>query len=215
MTATRSQWTHVQLFDAVGVSPVLAEATRDDLSKLLKRLHPDREVAWGMYILIWEKLVMYFQRHNCTPSSDRAHDALSRIARRDDLDEIRNIAAFAYGVARKMMRETSIRETSLETLPESVVSNWASVQIEPAEGVDRQRQLQCIRRCLEELPTNDRVVFLSFELADGAVRMRQRKKLAMKAGVSVGAFRVRVFRIRRDIERCARTCMANWGVRPD
>jgi DNA-directed RNA polymerase specialized sigma24 family protein len=192
----------------------VVEATQDDLKRLLKRLDRDPEIAWESYLTVWQKLVKFFQHHNYAPAGDHAHEVLSRIARRDDLGDIRNVGAFAYGVARKMISEKPNRETSLEGLPEATVSNWTSGPIDPTDNIDRQRKLRCIQHCLERLPENERNLFLSFELADSETRVHDRSKLAAGAGVSAGALRVRAFRIRRDLERCAGKCLINWGKHP-
>lgn len=70
-----------------------------------------------MYVTLRQKLVTFFRQNNCHPADDHADEALSRIARRDDVDEIRNVSAFAYGVARRMkldIYEKAKREVSLD-----------------------------------------------------------------------------------------------------
>lgn len=188
------------------------ETTQDDLRRLLKRLDPDPEAAWEKYRTIWQKLVTFFQHHNCPSASDHAHDALSRIARRDDLEEVRDVGAFAYGVASKMrfeIYEKLKREISIED-PTSGAGDRESLRVvDPVEEIDRQRKLTCVRRCLRRLTADERKLFLSFQLADGKTRSEERSQLAVFTGISVGALRVRVFRIRREVERCARKCLIN------
>jgi DNA-directed RNA polymerase specialized sigma24 family protein len=188
------------------------EATEDDLKKLLKRLDPDPEAAWEKYRTIWQKLVTFFQHHNCPSASDHAQDALSRIARRDDLEEIRDVGAFAYGVASKMrfeIYEKLKREISIEDPAGAIGDRESSNVVDPIEEIDRQRKLTCFTRCLRRLTADERKLFLNFQLADSKIRSEERNKLAMLAGISVGALRVRVCRTRREVEQCARKCLIN------
>ncbi len=188
----------------------MVEATQDDFKRFLKRLHPDPEVAWETYSTVWQKLMMFFQRNGCPAASDHADEALSRIARRDDLDNIRNFGAFAYGVARTMRSEIwekMKKEVSLESFPGGTIPDGRNMEKEIVENIDRQRQVRCFRRCVGKLPPDERTLFLSFKLADRETRTDDRSKMAAQTGISAGTLRVRVFRIRREVERCARKCL--------
>ena len=193
---------------------IVVEATQDDLRRLIRRLDPDPAVAWEMYLTLWQKLVMFFERNNCPPASDHADEALSRIARRPDLDVIQNVGAFAYGVARKMrseIYEKLKREVPIEDLPGGTVAIAQNVEVELVERIDLQTKARCFEQCIQRLPADERAIFLAFELADPASRADARSKLAAQTRISAGALRVRVFRIRREIERCARKCLINRG----
>lgn len=186
------------------------ETTQDDLNWLLKHLDGDREAAWEKYRTIWQKLEMFFQCHNCPSPSEHADEALSRIARRDDLADIRSIPAFAYGVARKMsleIYEDRKKQIPIEDLPGGTVADRRNVELEALDNIDTDRRLRCIRLCLEKLPSDERLLFINFQTADPDTHREDRRKLAANAGISAGALRVRVFRIRRDLERCARKCL--------
>jgi DNA-directed RNA polymerase specialized sigma24 family protein len=128
------------------------------------------------------------------------------------LAEIRNISAFAYGVARKMCleiyaslkRHIPIEDTSGASIPDK-----RNVEFETLEKIDRHRRLECVRWCLEKLPSQERALFIRFETADSDIRREQRKRLAANAEISSGALRVRIFRIKKDLAHCARKCLSN------
>lgn len=188
------------------------EATQDDLRRLLKRLDPDPAVAWETYLSVWQKLVTFFQCNKCHAASDQADEALSRIARRDDLDSIRNFGAFAYGVARTMrseIHEKLKRDVPLDGFPEGDIpdSKCGNLETRIVEGIDTQRKVECFLQCLDKLPHDDRALLLAFKLADRETRVGDRRKLAAEAGVSASTLRVRVSRIGSDMERCARKCL--------
>jgi DNA-directed RNA polymerase specialized sigma24 family protein len=176
------------------------------------QLDSDRDAAWEKYRVLWHKLMMFFQCHNCPSPPEHADEALSRIARRDDLADIRNISAFAYGVARKMsfeIYEDLKKEISVEALPGRSIPDGRNVELETLANIDRDRRLRCVCRCLEKLQKDDRTLFITFQTADSDQHKEVRKKLAEKQGISAGTLRVRVFRIRRELEACARKCVVN------
>jgi DNA-directed RNA polymerase specialized sigma24 family protein len=190
----------------------LVEASGDDLKKLLKRLHPDPDVAWEMYFTLWRKLVTSLEHRNCPSAQDEAHEVLGRIARRHNLDAIENIEAFAYGVIKMMRFEIPDKQKRELAFDETLESKVRSGQNEDPETeivvrIDRERKVKCFLHCLAKLTTDDRDLILSFKLAEPETRTADRRKLAEKRGVTEGTLRVRVHRIRRNLELCARKCL--------
>lgn len=191
----------------------MVETTQDDLRRLLRRLDPDPAVAWDMYLTLWQKLVMFFEHNNCHPASDHADEALSRIARRTDMDAIQNIGAFAWGVARKMKLEILGEQVNVVPFDDSIERKLLRGNAEEkiVEGIDKRRKVECIVRCLRELPAEERVTFVSFELADPETRVADRSKLAARRGMSVGTLRVSVFRTKSKLTRNVRKCLRTKG----
>lgn len=188
----------------------MPEATQEDLNRLLKHLDEDREAAWGKYNTLWQKLQMFFQCHNCPSPSEHADETLSRLARRDDLVEIRNLSAFAYGVARKMsleIYEDLKKHVSVDDLPSGGIPDRRNVELETLEKIETERRRKCAQRCLELLTVDERALFVSFQTASPESHREERRRLAELAEISTGALRVRIFRIRKDLERCARKCL--------
>jgi len=191
----------------------LIEETQDDLRRLLKRLDSDPAVAWGLYLTLWQKLVMFFERHGCQPATDNADQVLSRIARRNDLDAIKNVGAFAYGVARKIKMERLAERNKVVEFDDSttpVISN-ADPETEVIDGIDKDRKVQCIVKCLRKLPPEERRTFISFELADPETRVADRARLAQRLRVSAGTLRVSVFRTRQQLAQNVRKCLRMNG----
>lgn len=190
----------------------MAEKIQDDFNRLFGRLDPDPEVAAGMYVTLRQKLVTFFRQNNCHPANDHADEALSRIARRDDFDEIRNVEAFAYGVARIMkldIYEKARREVPLDdSLGGRYISTGRDVEIDIIEDIDRPRRSRCARHCLEKLPADERALFLGYQMVADETRIQDRKKLAERIGIQEGTLKTKVCRIRLDLERCARKCLA-------
>jgi len=190
------------------------EASGDDLKKLLKRLHPDPDVAWEMYLTLWRKLVTSLEHRNCPSAQDEAHEVLGRIARRDNLGAIENIEAFAYGVIKMMRFEVpgkQKRELPFDETVESKVQSGhnENPETEIVDRIDKERRVKCFLQCLARLSTDDRDLLLSFKLADAKTRTAHRRKLAEQRGVSTATLRVSVYRIREEVGVCARKCLKN------
>ena len=190
----------------------MAEKIQDDFNRLFRRLSPDPEVAAQLYVTLRQKLVTFFRQNNCHPADYHADEALSRIARRDDVDEIRNVGAFAYGIARRMkldIYEKAKREISLdEGLDGRYVSTARDVEADIIEDIDRPRRSGCAQHCLEKLPADERALFVGYQMVADETRIEDRKELAERLGIQEGTLKTRVCRTRLDLERCARRCLA-------
>ena len=191
------------------------DPTPDDFKGFLQWLDPDPQVAGKKYITTWEKLVMYF--NGCPDPSEHAHEVLSRIARKDDLDKVLNFNAFAYGVARKVrseIRRKPIEMSGEDTIGKRVLDtspNPERVEDKIIRAIDSKREVVCLEECLAELPIDERKLFLSYELADPERRAAERKKLAMQYGLSEGTLKVRTHRIRSDLHLRVKQRLTNRG----
>src|SRR5260370_33231879 len=107
-----------------------------------------------MYLTLWQKLVMFFQHHNCHPANDNADEVLSRIARRSNLDVIQNVGAFAWGVARRMKLEIWGGQANVVPFDDSIERKIVEGNIEEkiVESIDKDRKVDCILQCLKQLP---------------------------------------------------------------
>lgn len=184
----------------------MAQATLDDLRRLLSWLDSDLKNAWEIYFLTRGKLVMFFR--DCPSPIDLADEALDRIARRKSLDDIRDFRAFAHGVARTMKSERKKDQVPIDGLREN---GPVSRHPDPGEVIDRQRQKECFRCCVNALGPQERRLFLAYKLTDDDTRTTVRQKLAAENGISANTLGVRVFRIENRVKQCARHCLENRG----
>src|SRR5262249_16351831 len=77
----------------------------DQFERLLARLDADRSRAAAEYLVLRRKLVKVFERRACFAADDLADQALDRIAKRLEKEEIHDVSSFAYGVALMICRE--------------------------------------------------------------------------------------------------------------
>jgi DNA-directed RNA polymerase specialized sigma24 family protein len=69
-------------------------------------------------------------------------------------------------------------------------------------------RLECLDRCLGELPPETRELVLRYYQGGGGDRMKARATLAADLGVSPGVLRLRLHRIRARLHVCVRKCLA-------
>jgi len=183
--------------------------TREELEALLAQLDPDREKAGERYEIIRHKLVRLFEWRGCDSPEDLADVTLDRVAHRlGDGVELRQSSdsfGYFYGVAhlvykeflRRYSREQRVRDSG--ELPQPIYM--------PEEEEPTDRRLECLRRCLSQVPQDQRDLLLRYH--QGENNIRNRKALASELGIPLNALRIRVHRIRRKVEDCVHRCLSH------
>src|SRR5579864_9164930 len=86
---------------------------------LLRHLDSDRDCAGRRYEEIRQKLIRFFAWNDCGMQEDLADEVLDRVALRLESEAVRDLMAFAWGVARNLVRESRKRlpEVAIDDLP--------------------------------------------------------------------------------------------------
>jgi DNA-directed RNA polymerase specialized sigma24 family protein len=172
---------------------------------LLSWLDEDNETAGQRYIEIRRRLVQYFDRKNCSYPHELADETLNRVARR--LEGEGKITGstpsqFCFNTARYIFLESLRHRKHHESLDESSV-----VPSESNEGEWEQHSSDCLERCLQTLDPEDRNLIIGYYQGDRSIRIKNRKLVAAKLGVSMNALSIRACRIRIKLASCIRKCM--------
>jgi DNA-directed RNA polymerase specialized sigma24 family protein len=180
---------------------------RTDLHRLIRRLDPDAGKAWEKYRDLRERLVKFFQWNRSVFPEEFADDVLDRVARKPDEEEIRNVAEFVIGVARNILREgykKSQRESHIDhwTGGGESLAEPRDREEEIVSGLDHQARLEVLRHCLENLKPGERSLAIDYYSAAEEKQKVHRQKLAVAAGVTMIALRVRANRLRDRLENC-------------
>lgn len=180
---------------------------RTDLNRLIRRLDPDTTNAWEKYRDLRSRLVKFFQWNQSPFAEELADEVLDRVARKPDEEEIRNLAEFVIGIARNVLREGYKKSQR-----ESHFDDWAGGSESLAEprnreeeivsGLDHQVRLEILRHCLENLKPEERTLAIDYYSAAEEKQKVHRQKLAVAAGVTMIALRVRANRLRDRLENC-------------
>lgn len=184
--------------------------TPEGFEALLAQLDPDRERAGELYETIRRKLVRLFEWRGCASPEDLADETINRVARRlGEGIELRSNDPYGYfcGVAhlvyKELLRRASREQRALAS------GDWppACAEEEPSDV-----RLDCLRRCLAQLPADQRDLILRYyhgKSDQGEGNIRNRQELARESGIEMNALRIRVHRVRRKLESCVHACLSH------
>jgi DNA-directed RNA polymerase specialized sigma24 family protein len=175
------------------------------LRRLLDTLDADPLRASHRYETLRRSLIKVFAWEQQSDSEALADDVLDRVARR--LNEgvaIADVTAYAQRTAELVLMEARRRTRRREVLAEGGVSVLLPVTADPLV----ERRHGCLERCLDSLGAEARDLVLRYYAHDGRARIEQRDALAREQGLSVGALRNRMLRLREKLESCVRGCLA-------
>lgn len=184
------------------------ELTPDALDRLLALLDPDRDRAGEAYEQLRRRLARLLAWWGSPTPDDHVDETVNRVARKVTEGE-RILASdptpYFRGVARLVLQESR----RVEQREDRAARAWRDVREAQGETLERERRSACLDRCLGGLGPETRGLLLDYY---GDDRIRGRHALAARLGVSTGALRVRVHRLREDLERCLTRCRAGHLV---
>jgi DNA-directed RNA polymerase specialized sigma24 family protein len=173
------------------------------LQGLLASLDADADRAADRYEELRQKLIVFFAGRSCPDADDLADETLDRLSRRiSEAGDVRDVGRFAYGVARLVLSESIRRGRRRRDALRLAAAGPAPTPFETETGLD------CLRECAARLPAADRELVLGYYESVGREGQAARKDLARRHGLTPAALRVRVFRIRRQLEASTRRCLA-------
>jgi DNA-directed RNA polymerase specialized sigma24 family protein len=181
--------------------------------QLLAALDPDRERAGREYRELHHRLVKFFE-WQCTRRPDEQADrVIDRMTQKIEQGErVGNLRAYAYGVAKLLLRETwkeaAREDTARAQILRMVRSAEGDLVMHPAEDDESGREQACLEKCLASLPAKNREIILGYYSDDQSGRIRARRELAAQLGTDLNALRVRAHRIRTQLEDCVSKCVS-------
>jgi DNA-directed RNA polymerase specialized sigma24 family protein len=179
--------------------------TQQSLGRLLSLLDEDPGRAGEQYEIWRRKLVKLFAWRGSATPEELADTTLNRLARKIDEGEvIRNFAGYVGGTARLVWLEAiKEQQRARGALEELRIST-------PHSPADSQR-VECFELCLENLPSENRLLILDYYRAERGRKIELRRQLAAKMGMPLNALRIRAHRIRVQLEKCVGKCMKKSG----
>lgn len=177
--------------------------------RLLDWLDPERERAGQRYEDIRLKLIKIFTCRGCRESEDLADETINRVARK--LAEIADTytgdqALYFYGVAHKVYLEHLRKRPAPAAAAVAPIrpDEWGR---EEEEGDQREREYECLDRCMHALAPHSRDLVLQYYREEKREKIEHRKRLAARLGIGVNALRIRACRIRESLYRCVQACL--------
>jgi len=179
--------------------------TQKAFDKLLAAFSPDRDEAATQYEALRSKLIRFFRWRGVSLVEACADETLNRTARRiEEGKQIDNVVNYAYRVAYFVFLETLTEPELVDIEQETIHPPAIEPQIEDTEHEQRQR---CFERCLSELTINNQNLMLSYFSEQRRAKIERRRKLAEQLKITMDALRIRVHRMRKDLEKCILQCM--------
>ena len=168
-------------------------------SRLLERLHADRDQAAEEYERMHRTLVRFFDWRGISRAEECADTTIDRLSRRLEEDvEVQDVRHYAIGIARLVALE-ALRMPMQSSLDD--VRDVPSPQAEPIdETLDRH-----FDHCLAELSGESRTILLRYYEGEHGERKVIRRQLARSLRISENALRSRVQRLRDRLEQCMAT----------
>lgn len=175
---------------------ILTPAAFDELLLLLDQ---DRGQAGQKYEQIRRSLMLFFRSRGSLTPEDLADETIDRGARRiSEGVEVYTSDPFLYfyGIALRVLQEQHRKPLLRQPFPP-----------EPINPEERERKLQCMEECLAKLDAQTRDWLTQYVQGDYRARTEQRTKMAENMGVSLNTLRIRVHRIREQLEQCVKRCV--------
>jgi DNA-directed RNA polymerase specialized sigma24 family protein len=183
--------------------------TERALQRLLDRLGPDRDAAGRVYQGLRDRLVDYFDWKGAQRPEVAADETLDRVARRlDEGEPVERVEAYAFGVARLVLLE-HLRQQLLERSATAVASRESGASGEE----DDDRRIECLARCLERLPQDERALIVGYYEGAGRAHLEERKALAGRLGLRMATLKTRAHRLRVRLKAQMDGCLAERSGR--
>jgi DNA-directed RNA polymerase specialized sigma24 family protein len=182
--------------------------SRSSFGSLLEWLDEGADSEGRSYVDMRRRLVAFFTRKRCRVPDDLADETLSRVARRLEAEGgITGVtpAHYCYIVARFVFLESTRR-------PGEHAAEWTrDADASPPvfeNDAERERQQDCLERCLEGLDPGDRDLIVGYYAGDSSGRIPARRDLAKKLRLTPNALTLRASRLRERLRTCVSSCMA-------
>ncbi len=182
---------------------------------LLRLLDVDRNRAGEKYEYVRRRLIKFFQWNSCFPAPELADEAFDRVEQRIADVEILDVVGFIWGVAKNIKQEVHKQAGKFVSISDVAGYKLAGTQSSDEnvhEKMQQDRRIRCLQLCLQRMSSEDRELFVAYHDVRGEHTI-YRKRLAERLGLTLGSLRVRINRLRDQLEKCARACFASWRLR--
>jgi DNA-directed RNA polymerase specialized sigma24 family protein len=189
--------------------------TGSGLQILLHRLGPDSSSAGREYEKLRARLHKLFEINRCADPDGMVDRVFERVERKleevdrnpQDNEAVRNLFAFVSGVARNLLRESWVSpESRVEPIDPNLHDRRDPID-DDEEAETKEQRLVCLEACLSGLPSKVRRQMLDYHSGQGRQGIDARKRIAEEEEISVENLRVKMLRVRREIEKCILACL--------
>ena len=179
---------------------VLTQAAFD---RLLVFFDADREYAGEKYEILRLKLIKYFEWQDSLTPEELADETINRVARKIIEGEvIQNLNGYVFGTARHLASEQrkdqQRRQIAFKQLPD-YLKLLQSEDIIP-------RRLECCEICLSSLSEKKRELIIAYYSLERRAKIGEHQRMADELSISLNSLRLRVHRVKLELEKCIVEC---------
>lgn len=189
---------------------------KKDFDTLLDWLDSNKKEAGQKYENIRHKLLKFFEWRGCFAAEECTDQTFDRVMSKiSQGEEIRTKNHYLYflGVARNVLLEylkaQKKKSASLDQVPPSQMPSVDPEEVESEQFGEEmwQKRVGCMKRCLQKLPEQKRVMIKGYYQGERRTKIENRQKLAQWLQLSENALRIRTHRVRDELETCINGCM--------
>jgi DNA-directed RNA polymerase specialized sigma24 family protein len=174
--------------------------TREEFDLFLARLDGDRMRAGMQYESMRSAAVRYFARNGHADAQEWADETMDRLVRKNFEQQIDNLNAYMYAVARWVRVEN--RRKLRREVPLCDSSKYLTTAGDPHAAIEQAEQREILVRSTRQLSATDAALLTAYFPSGGDAR-GCRRALAQTLGISAAALRLRLCRARRRLTRVA------------
>lgn len=181
--------------------------TKENFDALLKWFDKDPDRAGSKYEEIRAGLIRFFTFKGCGEPESLADETINRVAVKFtslDTDNPNKHITYFYGFASKIYLEYR-RQVVEKTVPFEPLVHDRATAVSTGTG-DREGDSQCLDSCLSTLSFSDRKITIQYFQKEKSEKIRNRRELAEREGLTVGALHVKIHRIKGNLRRCVEKC---------
>jgi DNA-directed RNA polymerase specialized sigma24 family protein len=178
--------------------------TQAAFDQFLQSLDTDRERAGEKYQEIRNSLMRLFEWRGCPFPEDHADETINRAARRiAEGEKVREPSSYCFGVARLLVLEIHKRSVK----ENRALNNLPDTEQNSTDRSDSESRSDCLRHCLKSLLPAQRELVITYYQGEKSNKIKNRKKLSERLQVSINTLRMRVLRLREQLEACVEDCL--------
>jgi DNA-directed RNA polymerase specialized sigma24 family protein len=187
--------------------------TREEFARFLAVLDSDPTRAAEKYELLRRKLVKLFDRQQFLHTEELADETLDRLVKRLETEQIHNISLFAYGIARNICFEARRKKSQCISIQDHYKNEeLCTGDPDPEQSIITElghaQTLECLTKCLRNLPFEYHELILEYYQEEKQARIKRRKDLARKRGITIEALRCEANKVRERLRGCVKRCLS-------
>lgn len=180
----------------------------EPLEALFDYLSSDRNQAGERYEALRRVLMKFFEWRGALSPDHLTDLTFDRIAKKlVEGEQIRNINSYCQKVAFLIFLEWVNRQPDRLHEPLNDDDKLPPVMPFSNEESAQERRWECQRRCLEEMPPDNRAVIREYFAGEGRDRINHREEMAVRLAITRTALGNRIARLLTKLRECEQRCL--------